>query len=180
MTTAVSGNKKTGGAMGAHLKKFNVFAWLSFACSIAMIVLLFLPWLAIPTKVEGQADMVSLIPGLITANTKNIDVLIFLIPLALGVIIVHGMYIASFFRPDHTPYFAGTPAMLIVGVTLFVFILAGDAAFSLVVKAPDPSSFLSFLGIDRWTWVPLTWFLIAIVQKMILVRFAHKKAPGVQ
>ncbi len=166
--------------MGAHLKKFNVFAWLSFACSIAMIVLLFLPWLAIPGKTEGDAEMVSLIPGLITANVKNVDLLIFLIPLAIGVLIVHGMYLVSFFRPGHTPFFAGTPAMLIVGVMIFVFLLAGDAAFSLVSKAADPTSFFSFLGIDRWTWVPPTWFVIGFVQKAIFVRFAHKKAPGVQ
>lgn len=177
MTTAVSVNKKSGGAMGAHLKKHNVFAWLSFVCSVAMIVLMFLPWMAITDK-AGNTDMVSLVPGLISANAKNIDLLIFLIPLAIGVVIVHGIYIASFFRPGHTPYFAGTPAMLLVGVMIFVFLLAGDAAFSLVTKAADPTNFFSFLGIDTWTWVPVTWFLIGFVQKIILVRFAHKKNPG--
>ncbi len=250
MTTPMTA-KKPQSPLASHLKQHNVFAWISAVCSVLMIVLMFLPWLSIPTEqltaeqtitnalirnfdvdvakklndettfeeldvdpadvvkfLEKQksdfffnvpedmkaefpknivaiADMakvydvehypVSLIPGLFTANMKNIDLMIFLIPLLVGVVIVHVLYLISLFRPGHDPFYAGTVAMLLVGITIFVFLFAGDAAFSLVSKSTDPESFTSFSGISKWTWVPFTWFLIGFVQKLVLVRFAHPK-----
>lgn len=244
--------KKPQSPLAAHLKSHNLFVWISAVCSVLMIVLMFLPWLSIPTeqltaeqtiknvlirnfdvdvakKLESEtafeedlgidpadvvkflekqksdfffnvpedmkaefpqnlvtiSDMakvydvkhysVTLIPDLLMDTLKNVDLMIFLIPLLLGVVVVHVLYLISLFRPGHDAFYAGTVAMLLVGITVFVFLFAGDAAFSLVSKSTEPESFASFSGISKWTWVPFVWFLIGFVQKLVLIRFAHPK-----
>ncbi len=169
--------------MGAHLKKQNIFFYLSLLCSVATIVLMFLPWISI--EQDGQQVSAALLPDFILqcineyklSGVGSMDALIFLIPLALGIIGVHVFYIISALRPNHDFTFPGTVTVLLAGIMFIVFVLTTDIGYHMLTVSNKEytDNFLVFIGADRWTWVPVTWFLISLVQKLIFARFAHKK-----
>lgn len=159
--------KKSGGALSAHLKKQNIFFYLSALSSVAIIALMFVPWLSEPKA----ASLLTLLMDC----SRSTEVLIFMIPIMLGVIIVHGLYLFSLFRPDQDPMYAGTVSVLLAGLMIFMLLFSSDVAYNLISGAEYTSNFIKFLGADKWTWIPVIWFVITLLQKLLFTRLAHKK-----
>ena len=156
-------------ALGAHLKKQNIWFYLSALSSVATIVLMFLPWINEPKNA-------SLLTLLMDCKRHN-EILIFMIPVMLGIIVVHGLYLFSIMRPDGEPMFMGTVTVLLAGLMLFLFVFSTDLAYSAITVTNKvyTDKFMEFLGIDHWNWMPLIWFVISLVQKLIFAKLAHKK-----
>ncbi len=60
MSTLVA---KSSGSFGAHMKKQNVFFYFSALTSVALIALMFVPWIIIPSSQAGQHWLVELVTG---------------------------------------------------------------------------------------------------------------------
>ena len=164
--------KNAGPSLGDHLKKQNIFFYISALCSVALIALLFLPWIA--ADAEGKREATSIL-GIILKSTKNIELLVFLIPLTLGIIGTHIAYLISLLRPGHDAFYPGTAMILMAGVELFLIVFATDSVFQLITSAEDTDRFLSFIGASEWTWIPVIWFVLALLQKWLFAKLAHKK-----
>ncbi|MBE6763226.1 MAG: hypothetical protein E7553_02560 [Ruminococcaceae bacterium] len=156
-------------AIGSHLKKQNIWFYLSALSSVAIIALMFVPWITEPKA----ASLLTLILD----STRHVELLVFMIPVMLGIIIVHALYLFSIFRPDGEPIFPATLTMLFAGLMLFLFVFATDMAYSAITVTNKiyTTSFLEFLGIDHWNWVPLIWFVITLLQGLLFGKLAHKK-----
>ena len=131
---------------------------------MALIVLMFLPW------VKNASVL-----GVIFACKKNVDVLIFLIPISLGYIGTQIAYLISLFRPGRDAFYPGTAIVLLAGLEIFVFVLASDFAYKLVSNGEPTGNPLAFLGMTEWTIFPLIWLVGTLLQKWLLVKLAHKK-----
>ncbi len=156
-------------SLGAHLKKQNIWFYLSAISSVAIIALMFIPWITEPKAA-------SLLTMLLDCK-RHSEILIFMIPVMLGIIVVHGLYLFSIMRPDGEPMFMGTVTVLLAGLMLFLFVFATDLAYSAITVTNKvyTSKFLEFLGIDHWNLVPVIWFVITLVQKLLFAKLAHKK-----
>ena len=181
-------------SLGAHLKKQNVFFYLSAITSVAIIALMFVPWIVTPEKAS--------ILDLIMQCWKNTDLMIFMLPVVGGIILTHVLYLVSLFRPGHDPQYYGTVTVLLAGILFFLFIFATDVGYSTisVAKGNYTTSFMEFIGAHTWlntpldTWLantgiregiilffdrffslPVLWFFLAIIQKAWFTRVAHKK-----
>ena len=156
-------------ALGAHLKKQNIWFYLSALSSVATIVLMFLPWINEPKNA-------SLLTLLLDCK-RYTEILIFMIPVMLGIIFVHGLYLYSIMRPDGEVMFMGTVTVLLAGLMLFLFVFATDLAYSAITVTNKvyTDKFIEFLGIDHWNWMPLIWFVISLLQKLLFAKLAHKK-----
>ena len=181
------------GALGAHLKKQNVFFYLSAISSVVIIAMLFVPWLVDPVNASPLELLIKCF--------KNTDLMIFMIPVTLGIVIVHGMYLFSLFRPGQDPMYMGTVSVLLAGILMFLFIFATDIGYAniSVETGNYTDSFMVFIGADRWlntpldtalmkflpeSWallidrlisVPVLWFFLTILQKVWFTPIAHKK-----
>lgn len=187
-------SKNSSVSLGAHLKKQNVFFYLSAVTSVLIIALLFVPWVVAPEKAS--------ILTLIIECWKNTDLMIFMLPVVGGIILTHVLYLISLFRPGQDPMYLGTVSVLLAGILIFLMIFATDVAFSTisVAKGNYTDSFMVFLGADKWlntpldTWLagtkipegvvlfldrlfslPVLWFCLALIQKAWFTRIAHKK-----
>ncbi len=186
---------KTNGTLGAHLKKQNIFFYLSAITSVVIIAMMFIPWMVEPTSAS--------LLDLLLKCFKNTDLMIFMIPVSLGIIFVHVMYLISLFRPGHDPKYMGTVSVLLSGIMMFLFIFATDIGYAniSVETGNYTDSFMVFIGADRWlntpldllttvlpqSWhdfiifldrlisVPFIWFLLSIIQKAWFTPIAHKK-----
>ncbi len=158
--------------MMAHLKKQNVFFYISALLSVAIMALMFLPWINEP---KG-ASLLTIVIDCLNVPKPEIDTLIFLIPLMLGTLIVHVMYLVSIFTPDKDPVYSSTVSLLLVGLTIFIFLFGTDVAYSAITVTNKvyTDSFIEFIGADHWTWVPVIWFVLALVQSFT-TKLAHKK-----
>ncbi len=169
--------EKKGPSLREHLRGQNVFFYLSAFASLLLIVLLFFPWIqADPSAKRESASLL----GVILQCTRNVDLLIFMIPTALIFIGIHVTYLVSLLRPGHDPIYSGTVSILLSGLTIFFLVFASDSAFQVVSLATEEqlsgwSGFLVLTGASIWTPVPVIWFLLALVQKWFLVKFAHPK-----
>ena len=161
--------KSSGGTFGAHLKKQNLWFYLSALSSVAVIALMFVPWITEPKS----ASLLTLL----TSAKRAPELLIFMIPVMLGIVIVHGLYLYSIMKPDGEPLFMGTVTVLLAGLMLFLFVFATDLAYSAITVTNKvyTDKFFEFLGIDHWTWMPVIWFVITLVQKLLFAKLAHKK-----
>jgi len=173
--------------MGAHLKKQNICFYFSLLCSVAIIVLMFLPWLSFENK-AGEHVSAALFPDFLmeciekaqlsSNDGSAMSLLIFLVPLGLGIIGVHVFYIIQALRPGRDVTFPGTVSVLLSGIMFIIFVLGADVAYNLITVTREEQytdSFIQFLAIDKWTWLPIIWFVISLLQKWIFARIAHKK-----
>ncbi len=158
--------------MMAHLKKQNVFFYISALLSVAIMALMFLPWISEP---KG-ASLLTIVLDCLAGPKPKIDLLVFLIPLMLGVLLTHILYLVSIFTPDKDPVYSSTVSLLLIGLTIFIFLFGSDMAYSLITVTDKvyTDKFLEFIGADHWTWVPVIWFVLALVQSFI-TKLAHKK-----
>lgn len=159
--------KQPKGALASHLKKQNVFFYLSAFCSVAIIALMFLPWMSEPES----ASLFSLI----FEAKRATDLKIFLIPTILGVIVTHVIYLVTMFKPDGEATFLGTVTVLLMGISFFLFLFATDIAYRVVTAGEPTANALTFLGIDKWTVIPLIWLVLTLLQKLWFAPVAHKK-----
>ncbi len=162
-------SNKNGGALSAHLKKQNIFFWLSALCSVAIIALMFLPWLDTPKSASILTMLIDTI--------GKFELMFFLIPVFLGVIIVHVLYLVTMMMPGRDETYLGTVSVLLAGIMILLFLFASDIAYSAITVTDKvyTDKFLEFIGADTWTWTPVIWFVLTLVQKLLLTRFAHKK-----
>ena len=129
------------------------------------------------------------------ALITSIDLLVFLTPVFLGIIIVHVLYLLSIFRPQSDDvFYPGTVTVLLAGITLFLLLFGSDLIFKVVVNANlvnemttvlvdgvetekeiVNNTFTKFLGLNYWTPVPYVWFVLTLIQKWLFAKLAHKK-----
>ncbi len=187
-------SKNSSVSLGAHLKKQNVFFYLSAVTSVIILALMFVPWVKEPQSAS--------ILTLIIECWKNKDLMIFMLPVVGGIFLTHILYLVSLFRPGQDPMYLGTVSVLLAGILLFLFIFATDIAFHTisVAKGNYTDSFMIFIGADKWVntpldiWLantgiregivlffdrlfsmPVLWFVLTLVQKVWFTRIAHKK-----
>ncbi len=179
--------------LGAHLKKQNAFFYLSAISSIVIVAMMFIPWMVAPVNASPL--------DLLIKCFKNTDLMIFMIPVMLGIVLVHVVYLISLFRPGQDPIYFGTVSVLLSGIMMFLFIFATDIGYSniSVETGNYTDSFMVFIGADRWLntpldtllikflpegWtlfidrlisVPVLWFFLSILQKAWFTPIAHKK-----
>lgn len=158
--------------MMAHLKKQNVFFYISALISVAIMALMFVPWITEPKS----ASLLTILLDCMLVPKPQIDLLVFMIPLMLGVLLIHIMYLVTIFMPDRDPIYSPTVSLLLVGLMIFVFVFGTDIAYSAITVTNKvyTDEFLVFIGADHWTWIPVIWFVLALVQSFI-TKFAHKK-----
>lgn len=158
--------------MMAHLKKQNVFFYISALLSVAIMALMFVPWISEPKP----ASLLTIVLDCLLVPQPAIDLLVFLIPLMVGVLLIHIMYLITMFMPDKDPSYSSTVSLLLVGLTIFIFLFGTDIAYSAITVTDKvyTDKFLVFIGADHWTWVPVIWFVLAAAQA-IITKFAHKK-----
>lgn len=167
--------KPAGPTLGEHLKHQNVFFYISAICSVVLIALLFLPWVkATEAGVTPKTDNASILT-LILKCQKNVDLLIFLIPVTLGFIGTQVAYLISLFRPGHDAFYPGTAIVLLAGIEIFLFVFATDSAYKLITDGDATLDFFHFIGSSQWTWIPTIWFVLTLLQKLLFVKLAHKK-----
>jgi len=166
------------------LKKHNIFAYLAALCSVALIVLPFLPWYnytdVISEKTFSRSVFNMFFDAInrMTPSGGHLDWLIFMIPIFLVLVVVQVMYVVSLFRKDRDPVFPGTVALLVAGLFMLVFLFGISIMYDTVTLQLYETASQDFLGMidyQNWTWVPITWFLIAIVQKVVFFRLADKR-----
>lgn len=172
--------------MKDHLKKQNACFYISALLSVAIMALMFLPWLVQPKS----ASLLTIVLDSVSPVVE-LDLLLFLIPLMLGVLVMHIVYLISIFRPGEDPVYSPTVSLLLVGVTLIVFLLATDITYDLISVTDKvyTNDFLVFLGVfegvkgpdgyeikgdPNWTLMPVIWLVLAVAQAVI-AKFAHKK-----
>ncbi len=180
-------------SLGAHLKKQNVFFYLSAVTSVLIIALMFVPWIVEPEKAS--------ILDLIMQCWKHTDLMIFMLPVVGGILLVHVLYLVSLFRPGHDPQYYGTVSVLLSALLFFLFIFATDMGYSTisVAKGNYTDSFMVFIGAQNWlntpldTWLantgiregivlfvdrflslPVLWLALAAIQTLF-AKVAHKK-----
>ncbi len=159
-----------GVSFGAHLKKQNIFFYLSALSSVAIIALMFVPWITEPKSA-------SLLTLLLDCK-KSTELLFFMIPVMLGVVITHVLYLVTMLRPDGEAKFMGTVTVLLAGLMIILVLFATDIGYQAiqVAGANDASDdLLAFFGMDHWTIVPLIWFVLTLLQKLVFAKIAHKK-----
>lgn len=165
-------------------KNRNIFAYLAALCSVALIVLPFLPWYNYTNIETGKTSACSVFNmffdayAMQTPNGGHLDFLLFMVPVFIALIVVQGMFVVSLFRKGREPIFPGTVALLIAGLFMLIFLFGISIlydAVTLQLYEEAAQDFLGILNYENWTWAPVTWFAIAIVQKVVLFRLADRR-----
>ncbi len=169
--------KKAGPSFSEHLRRQNVFFYISAFCSLALIVLLFVPWIkADPAAHRESASFI----GLMMKCVQNVNLLIFMVPITLIFVGIHVVYLVSILRPGHDPIYLGTVSILLAGLSIFMLVFATDTAYDVVATAQSTDlmgwhGFLTLTGASTWTPVPIVWLVLTLLQKWVFVKFAHPK-----